>query len=79
MMAALSNTPRLKINRLVLRARILNDNLGWTTEVSYSNPGTARSIALAKRMGCTRGRDAAEPPRSGAFVYRRPAPSEIAI
>ncbi len=49
--------------------------LGWTTAVSYIDPGNARSIALAERLGCTRDPDAALPEFGGAaHVYRHPAP-----
>lgn len=48
--------------------------LGWETAVSYIDPGNARSIALAERLGATRDDDAITP-GSGeptALVYRHP-------
>lgn len=47
--------------------------LGWTTAVSYVDPENARSIALARRIGCAVDPDA----RSfdpGDLVFRHPAP-----
>lgn len=48
--------------------------LGWTTAVSYVDPGNARSIALAERMGAIRD-DAAPVPHSDrpCLVYRHSA------
>ncbi|MEO0911827.1 MAG: GNAT family N-acetyltransferase [Pseudomonadota bacterium] len=42
------------------------------TFVSYIDPGNARSIALAKRLGCTLDPDA-EPQDEGDLVFRHPA------
>ena len=47
--------------------------LGWTTAVSYIDRDNARSIALARRIGCTEDPDAvASDPED--FVFRHPAP-----
>ncbi len=50
--------------------------LAWTTAVSYIRADNARSIALAKRLGCTLDTDASHP-NPDALVYRHPAPLEI--
>ena len=52
--------------------------LGWTTAVSYVDPDNARSIALARRLGCT------EDPRRRPLdpwdiVFRHPAPEARAM
>jgi RimJ/RimL family protein N-acetyltransferase len=47
--------------------------LGWTTAVSYIHPDNARSIALARRIGCTEDRDAT-PLFPWDLVFRHPAP-----
>jgi RimJ/RimL family protein N-acetyltransferase len=47
--------------------------LGWQTAVSYIDRDNARSIALARRIGCTEDPDAARfDPED--VVYRHPAP-----
>ena len=51
--------------------------LGWTTAVSYIDPENARSIALARRIGCI------EDPGASGFdprdlVFRHPAPEPSA-
>lgn len=49
--------------------------LGWTTAVSYIDPGNVRSIALAERLGALRDDAAAWPrPDEPCLVYRHPAP-----
>lgn len=53
------------------------DTLGWTTAVSYIDPANARSIAVARRLGCD------EDPDAGRFdpvdlVFRHPAPETSA-
>ena len=47
--------------------------LGWPTAVSYVDPENARSIALARRLGCTEDKGAAAPD-PGDIVFRHPAP-----
>ena len=54
-------------------------DLGWTTAVSYIDPGNARSVALARRLGATLDEtaqrpDLDEPP---VLVYRHPAPEAL--
>ena len=51
--------------------------LGWETAVSYIDPGNARSIALAERLGAVRDPRAAAP-GGGGLVYRHPAPASAA-
>lgn len=48
--------------------------LGWDTAVSYIDPPNTRSIALAKRMGCTLDVGAPYPGTDPCLVYRHPAP-----
>ena len=49
-------------------------DLGWQTAVSYIDPGNARSIALAERLGARRDPEAAGP-HPGDLVYRHPRPA----
>jgi RimJ/RimL family protein N-acetyltransferase len=44
--------------------------LGWTTAVSYIDPGNARSQALAKRLGAVRDDAAGCPPGGIVHVWR---------
>jgi RimJ/RimL family protein N-acetyltransferase len=48
-------------------------DLGWDTAVSYIDPGNARSIALAERLGA-RPDPGARPQEPGHLVYRHPRP-----
>jgi RimJ/RimL family protein N-acetyltransferase len=50
--------------------------LGWDTAVSYVDPLNLRSIAVARRLGCTEDRDAAclDP---GDLVFRHPSPGAL--
>jgi ribosomal-protein-alanine N-acetyltransferase len=48
--------------------------LGWTTAVSLIIPGNDRSIALARRMGCTRDPDFPHPDLGRMEVWRHPGP-----
>ncbi len=51
--------------------------LGWDTAVSYVDPGNHRSIAVARRLGCTE--DPAAPPLDPEdLVFRHPAPEPLA-
>lgn len=53
--------------------------LGWDTAVSYIDPGNARSIALAERLGAVRDAGAAYPdPDKPCLVYRHSAPEAVA-
>jgi len=56
-------------------------NHGWSTLVSYIDPDNARSIALAKRMGCTLDDTARLPDLpewEGTLIYRHPGPEALA-
>ncbi|NJM83816.1 MAG: GNAT family N-acetyltransferase [Tabrizicola sp.] len=55
------------------RAHVFRD-LGWKTAVSYIDPDNARSIALAKRLGCTPDAKAPFPGKGPCLVYRHPDP-----
>lgn len=50
--------------------------LGWTTAVSYIDPGNARSIALAERLGALRDDDAVHSGDAPCCVYRHPGPED---
>lgn len=50
------------------------ETLGWPTAVSYIDPGNARSIALAERLGAVRD-DAAARLDPADLVYRHPHPA----
>lgn len=50
--------------------------LSWKTAVSYINRDNARSIALAKRLGCTIDPSAAAPGEDD-LVYRHPSPEAL--
>ncbi|MDG4649509.1 GNAT family N-acetyltransferase [Roseibacterium sp. SDUM158017] len=53
--------------------------LGWSTAVSYIDARNARSLALARRLGCTPDDAAAQPHRDEPVqVWRHPAPAEVA-
>ena len=61
---------------LAVRAHAYRDH-GWSTLVSYIDPDNTRSIALAKRLGCTLDADAALPDLTdwhGTLAYRHPDP-----
>lgn len=47
-------------------------DLGWDTAVSYIDPGNARSIALAERLGACRDDAARHPGDEPCLVYRHP-------
>ena len=60
--------------------RFAYDTLGWPTAVSYIDSRNARSIALARRMGCTLDSDATAPAADEGetvLVYRHPAPETL--
>ena len=50
------------------------DALRWPAAVSYIDPGNARSIALAERLGARRD-EAAAAPGEGTLVYRHWGPA----
>lgn len=50
--------------------------LGWTTAVSYIDPGNTRSIALAERLGATLD-PAAKLPKPDTLVFRHPSPEVL--
>ncbi len=60
---------------LCLRRHAYQD-LGWQTAVSYIDPANARSIALAKRLGCTLDSDALRN-HPDNLVFRHPSPAEV--
>ena len=53
------------------------DALGWTTAVSCVAPDNARSIALARRMGCVEDGRFVHPDGFELIVYRHPAPEAL--
>jgi RimJ/RimL family protein N-acetyltransferase len=60
-----------------LRRHVYAD-LGWDTAVSYIDARNARSLALARRLGCTRDEGAAPPDRDEPVeVWRHPTPAEV--
>lgn len=52
--------------------------LGWTTAVSYIDPGNDRSIALALRLGAVHDAAADHPGDGASLVYRHPAAEPLA-
>lgn len=52
--------------------------LGWTTAVSVILPDNDRSIALAKRMDCTRDPDWEHPAHGTLTIWRHPGPEALA-
>lgn len=54
------------------------DTLGWHRVVSCISPYNDRSIALAKRMGCTREEDFAHPEYGPLQVWRHLGPEDVA-
>ena len=53
-------------------------DLGWPTAVSYIDARNDRSIALARRLGCTLDETADRPARDEPLmVWRHPAPAEV--
>ena len=64
---------------LRLRAHVYDD-LGWDTAVSYIDARNDRSLALARRLGCTRDAAARRPdrdPDAPIEVWRHPAPEAL--
>lgn len=52
------------------------ETLSWSTAISMIVPGNARSIALAKRLGCTRDADYMHEDIGPMQVWRHPSPGE---
>ena len=52
--------------------------LGWSTAISMIDPGNARSVALARRMGCTPDGTFTHERFGLCHIWRHPAPQEIA-
>lgn len=62
---------------VALRSHVYDD-LGWPTAVSYIDARNERSIALARRLGCTLDEGALYPQSDEPMlVWRHPAPSEL--
>lgn len=62
---------------LALRRHAYAD-LGWSTAVSYIDERNTRSLALARRLGCTRDEAAPRPKSDDPIeVWRHPSPSEV--
>jgi len=60
-----------------LRRHVYAD-LGWPTAVSYIDTRNDRSLALARRLGCTLDQGAALPKSDEPLqAWRHPAPSEV--
>ncbi len=51
--------------------------LGWTTAISVIAPDNDRSIALARRLGCTQDPDWEHPTHGTLSVWRHPAPEAL--
>lgn len=52
--------------------------LGWTTAVSCTDPDNHRSIALARRMGCTQDGTWHHPDGFDLLIWRHPSPAALA-
>jgi RimJ/RimL family protein N-acetyltransferase len=62
-----------------VRAHAYRD-LGWSTLVSYVDPENTRSIALARRLGCTLDEEAPVPDLPDCectLVFRHPSPEDV--
>lgn len=57
--------------------RYAYETLGWNTAISMIYGNNTRSIALAKRMGCTQDKDFAHPSYGPMQVWRHPAPATL--
>lgn len=53
------------------------DTLGWVRVISCVAPDNARSVALAKRMGCTRESTFQHPELGPLDIYRHLAPKDL--
>lgn len=54
--------------------RYAYDTLGWTTAMSLVDPANIRSVALARRMGCTDGETYQHPTFGLMHIWRHPGP-----
>jgi len=54
------------------------DTLGWTTAISLVDPANTRSLALARRMGCTPDGTFDHASFGTMHIQRHPAPEELA-
>ncbi len=52
--------------------------LGWTTAISMIDPDNARSVALARRMGCTPDGTFTHERFGLCHIWRHPAPERVA-
>lgn len=55
------------------------DTLGWSSIASFVNPDNARSVALAKRMGCQPDGQHMHPVYGPLHIWRHPSPTELAV
>ncbi|MFK7941584.1 MAG: GNAT family N-acetyltransferase [Paracoccaceae bacterium] len=53
------------------------ETLGWTTAISVITPDNDRSIALARRLGCTRDADWEHHEHGTLTIWRHPAPEAL--
>ena len=51
--------------------------LGWTTAISLIDPTNSRSVALAKRMGCTDGETYHHETLGKMYIWRHPSPDAV--
>lgn len=51
--------------------------LGWSTAISFVDPANHRSVALARRLGCTEDAPIDHPTRGPMHVWRHPAPEAL--
>ena len=54
------------------------ETLGWATAISLVDPENTRSVALAKRMGCTSGETYDHPTFGLMHIWRHPGPEALA-
>lgn len=54
------------------------DTLGWTTAISLIDPVNTRSVALARRMGCTDGETYEHEEYGLMHIWRHPGPEDLA-
>lgn len=57
--------------------RYAYDTLGWTSVMSAIMPDNLRSVALARRLGCTHEDDYRHPDLGRLQIWRHPAPAEV--
>ena len=56
--------------------RYAYDTLGWTTAISLIDPANTRSVALAKRLGCTDGETFQHETLGLMHIWRHPGPEK---